>query len=81
MTVYVRVFAHLKSVLGSGTLAVSLPEDASVADLLAHLHEAYPSLSRWRASVRVAVNGDYTAEDVALHDGDEVALIPPVSGG
>ncbi len=81
MTVYVRVFAHLKSVLGSGILAVSLPEGASVADLLAHLHEAYPTLGRWRASVRVAVNWDYVSEKAPLHDGDEVALIPPVSGG
>lgn len=81
MTVYVRAFAHLKSVLGSETLAVSLPENVSVTDLLAHLYEAYPALSRWRASVRVAVNWDYVSGNVSLHDGDEVALIPPVSGG
>lgn len=81
MTVYVRVFAHLKSVLGSGVLAVSLPESASVADLLAHLYEVYPNLNRWRASLRVAVNWNYASENVSLHDGDEVALIPPVSGG
>ena len=81
MTVQIRVFAHLKTVLGAETLSADLSEGASVAELLGYLQEVYPELRRWRSSVRVAVNWEYVPADTALQEGDELALIPPVSGG
>lgn len=81
MTVSVLAFAHLKTVLGDETLSVSLPEGATVRDLICHLQEVFPELTKWVKSTRVAVNCEYVEPDTILHEGDEVALIPPVSGG
>lgn len=81
MTVSVLPFALLKTVLGAETMSVSLPDGATVHDLICHLQETCPELTRWMKSTRVAVNCEYAEADTVLHDGDEVALIPPVSGG
>ncbi|GBC92834.1 Molybdopterin synthase sulfur carrier subunit [bacterium HR15] len=81
MTVCVLIFAHLKSVLGADALTLSQPEGATVRDLLHQLQEVYPALTPWLESTRVAVNREYATLDTLLHHGDEVALIPPVSGG
>ena len=53
----------------------------TVASLWAWLEAQQPSAASWRAHVRVAVNHDFASPDAALRPGDEVALIPPVSGG
>lgn len=81
MTVSVLAFAHLKTVLGAETVSVSLTDGATVRDLIRHLQETCPELTQWMKSTRVAVNCEYAEPDTVLHDGDEVALIPPVSGG
>lgn len=81
MTVSVLAFAHLKTVQGAETMSVSLPEGATVRDLICHLQDTHPALTQWMKSTRVAVNCEYVELDTILRDGDEVALIPPVSGG
>ncbi len=81
MTISLLVFAHLKPILGAESRPVSLPEGATVRQLLDCLLTEFPALSEWLPSVRVAVNCEYAAPDTVLHEGDEVALIPPVSGG
>jgi molybdopterin synthase catalytic subunit len=58
-----------------------LPDGATVGALLDHLIAAHPALASLRANLRVAVNQEFAALDRVLADGDEVALIPPVSGG
>ncbi len=80
MRISVLAFATIRDVLGS-SLTVTITDGATVGDLLIHLQETYPELARWLGSTRVAVNCEYVAGDTVLHDGDEVALIPPVSGG
>ncbi|MEM1056035.1 MAG: molybdopterin converting factor subunit 1 [Bacteroidota bacterium] len=81
MTVRVLFFAVLREAVGTGELAVSLDAPATGADLLDALEAEHPALAPFRSSVRLAVNQRYALGDVDLSDGDEVALITPVSGG
>jgi molybdopterin synthase catalytic subunit len=81
MTVTVLLFASLKDAAGVPQLEAAVPENADVQWLLAHLGERFPAMARWASHVRVAVNQEYVANDHVLSEGDEVALIPPVSGG
>src|SRR4051794_5147775 len=80
MQLTVRLFAGLRERAGASTLAVDVPDPGTVADLLAAL-EGTPVGGMPRRSFIVAVNREYAGEDVAVRAGDEVALIPPVSGG
>lgn len=81
MHVRTLFFASYRDLAGCGERAVQLPPGSSVADLLAHLRDAAPGLRQLPATPAVAVNMTYAAPDRVLADGDEVALIPPVSGG
>ena len=82
MTVTVRLFAILRERAGTNSLEVELDEGATVADLLEEL-SARPELGDLltRMPVRMAVNRDYAEPGTALAPGDELALVPPVSGG
>jgi molybdopterin converting factor subunit 1 len=77
--VHVRLFASYREAAGTNRLDAPLPRHARVADLLAQLAPQLPALSR--APGLVAVNHTYVSAETELNDGDEVALIPPVSGG
>jgi molybdopterin converting factor subunit 1 len=76
MTLEVKLFAMLRERAGSDTVSVELPEGATVGDLLGELAPLIGAMP-----VRAAVNREYSQDGAPLHDGDEVALIPPVSGG
>lgn len=80
MQVTVRAFASIREVLGAGTVAVDLPEGATVRVLKQQLRSIYPQLAAG-PEVMVSVNLEYVGDDHPLHPTDEVALIPPVSGG
>lgn len=71
----------LRDAAGAGQLELVLPAMATVAAVAAPLAERYPALTRHLHRVAYAVNREYASENTPLHDGDEVALIPPVSGG
>jgi len=77
----VLFFAHLKDVTGCGDaeLKVAVPLDAD--NLWRRLVGRFPELARFRKSVRLARNCEYVGPDARFTDADEVALIPPVSGG
>jgi molybdopterin converting factor subunit 1 len=79
MQVRVLFFGVLKDLLSSSGEAVTLPEGATVAQLMEQLRNGagHPV---WSA-LAVAVNREYAAASAVLHEGDEVALLPPVSGG
>jgi molybdopterin synthase catalytic subunit/molybdopterin converting factor small subunit len=79
MQVRVLFFGVLKDLLSSSGEAVMLPEGTTVAQLMERLRNGvgHPV---WSA-LAVAVNREYAAASAVLHDGDEVALLPPVSGG
>ena len=81
MQIRIRLFAIQRELAGTREVAVTLPDGADVAaawDALVGLH---PGLAPGRMSVRFARNGAYADADTPLADGDEVAMIPPVSGG
>lgn len=77
--VQVLAFGVLKDTLGSDSLRVELPEAATVADLLASLRQSHAS-ARLKG-IAVSVNAEYANAAQVLRDGDEVGLLPPVSGG
>jgi molybdopterin converting factor subunit 1 len=77
--VRVRLFASYREAAGTRLLDAPLPAGARVADLVAMIAARVPGLPR--VPGLVAVNHSYVQADFELHDGDEVALIPPVSGG
>ena len=79
MQVTVRLFAGLREHAGTGSLALELPDGATVADALGALGDRLPAGAE-RALV-CAINREYASTDARLGSGDELALIPPVSGG
>ena len=80
MRVSVRFFALYRERAGVSHKEVDLPEGTTPAELLASLQSEYPSLPS-AFPVLIAVNSEYVSEEAILQDGDEVAFIPPVSGG
>jgi MoaE-MoaD fusion protein len=80
VTVVVRLFAGLRERAGTDRLEVELPEGANVGDLLAAMAGTPVGALRPRECV-VAVNREYASADEPVKAGDEVALVPPVSGG
>lgn len=80
MRVHLLTFGVLRDLLPSGG-AVELPESSTVARLLEHLQNTLPHQPLPWSSMAVAVNREYVTASHALADGDEVALLPPVSGG
>ena len=81
MTVTVILFAAARDLAGADSLALDLPAGATVADLRAELARRVPALAKFLAKSAVAVNHDFVEDDRVLAPGDEVAIIPPVSGG
>ena len=81
MRVSVLFFGMLKDVTGRATDSVDLHEGASIRDVLAHYEAQIPRLKESLPSVALAVNQEYASPDTKLQSGDEVALLPPVSGG
>lgn len=81
MRVQVLLFSVLRDRVGTDALSVSLDASATGTDLLNRLAAQHPSIDEYRSVVRLAVNQSYVPVGTRLHDGDEVALITPVSGG
>jgi molybdopterin converting factor subunit 1 len=81
MTVRLRFFASLRERLKTAEAERTVPDGTTVAALWAGLCAERPDLEVLSASISFAVNREYVERSHALADGDEVALIPPVSGG
>ena len=81
LSVRVLLFATLRDAVGRGEMVVDLPAGATGADLLDRLGADHEAVASHRPVVRLAVNRRYAPAETALADGDEVALITPVSGG
>lgn len=76
----VLFFAHLQAVTGCAETSFRC-ENLDMDGLWRELIEAHPGLERYRTTVRLALNAEYARPDSRFRDEDEVALIPPVSGG
>jgi molybdopterin converting factor small subunit len=81
MTVRVVPFARIREIVGSPELALSIDEGATAADLWGRLADRFPALAALRASTRLVCNGAFVDAQTALHDGDELGLLPPFGGG
>src|SRR5437879_4784145 len=81
MRVRVLFFGMLKDLIGKASDALELPGGASVRDVLAHYEAQVPRLKESLSSLALAVNQQYASPETKLNSGDEVALLPPVSGG
>src|SRR5688572_20523776 len=86
MKVRVRLFSILRDRAGTGETELQLPVGATVDGALEHLARRLPSLAPTLGGtggfpVLLAVNRDYAKRETPLRDGDELAILPPVSGG
>ncbi len=81
MQVHVLFFGMLKDLTGRESESLNLPENATLEDVLNHYEEQIPRLKDFAASMAMSVNQEYSGLDTKLNPGDEVALLPPVSGG
>jgi len=80
LNISVRFFALYKDRAGISVLTVELAEHSTTLDLMDKLYSMYPALPS-ATPVLIAINYQYVEPNSILHDGDEVAIIPPVSGG
>jgi molybdopterin converting factor subunit 1 len=81
MRVTVRLFARLRDLAGSGELVREIPDPATVRTVWTSLVSEMPALADYERTMSVAVNADYTRMTAPVSEGDEVAFLPPVSGG
>ena len=81
MRVKVRLFARLRELGGSGELVRHVPDNATVSSVWQSLVQEVPGFADYRPSLSCAVNAEYAKFTTAVADGDEVAFMPPVSGG
>jgi len=79
--VTVRLFARLRDIAGAPELARELAPGATIGDLWRQLAGEFPELTAYERSISSAVNADYARMDQVIGEGDEVAFLPPVSGG
>lgn len=79
-TVRIKAFGITRDILGAREVELQLEKGRTVGDLKAHLATVYPDVLALK-SLFVAVNNEYADDSIILGDADEVALIPPVSGG
>ena len=81
MRVIVKLFGAGREAVGEKELSVQLAAGARVADLRRLLAEDHPVFERFGSRLAAAVNQETAVESALLRDGDEVAFLPPVSGG
>jgi molybdopterin synthase catalytic subunit len=79
--VTVRLFAQLREAAGARDCAYDLPAGSTVADVWQALTAEHHALGTFTGSVSAAVNADFARLQTPVRDGDEVAFLPPVSGG
>jgi molybdopterin converting factor small subunit len=81
MKVRAEFYSRLKEIVGAQALDISLPENATVNDLLDQLREGYPQLQDFEKSILFGVGVEFVDHDHVLSDGDTIAIMPPVQGG
>ena len=77
----VRLFARLRDIAGASELARDLAPGATIGDVWRQLADEFPELAGYERSISSAVNADYARMTQVIDEGDEIAFLPPVSGG
>ncbi len=81
MKLRVLFFSVLRDITGVDEIALEMSPGSTLADLLAQIETRWPKLRDWQSSMLLALDQTYVKRDASLHDGAEVALMPPVQGG
>ena len=81
MHITVLLFARLRDIAGTANLDRKLPDGATARILWKTLAQDFPEFNSYSKAISTAVNEEYAHIDSELSDGDEVAFLPPVSGG
>jgi len=81
ITITVKLFAAYQEAYGVPELILEFPPNTPVAAVLERLISEHPQLKQWQDLTRFGINLEFVEPDTLLQDGDEVVLIPPVSGG
>lgn len=81
MRVTIKLFARLRDIAGSPELGRDVPPGATIRTVWHDLANEFPEFANYERSISSAVNADYAKMDQVLSDGDEIAFLPPVSGG
>ncbi len=81
MRVKVKLFARLRDITGAPELGCEVAPGATIGSVWRQLVADFPELASYERSISSAVNADYARMDQMVRDGDEVAFLPPVSGG
>ena len=81
IAVQVKFFAMCRDVTKRDEESMALPDAATVEGFWKKIILLYPALEKYRAASRVAVNREYVPPERVLENGDEICIIPPVSGG
>jgi sulfur-carrier protein len=79
--VTVKLFAVYQETFARPELTLTLPQQSTVNDVLNILIREQPQLATWREVTRFGVNLQFVEPNTVLREGDEIVLIPPVSGG
>ena len=81
MRVTVRLFARLRDIAGTAEMDRVVGPGATIGAVWRELAGEFPALAAYERSISTALNADYARMDAEVHDGDEIAFLPPVSGG
>ncbi len=81
MRVTVLFFARLRELAGQAAWTCEVPDGSTVADVWRTGVAHFPGIAAFGTSLSCAVNADFSRMEAVVHDGDEIAFLPPVSGG
>jgi molybdopterin converting factor subunit 1 len=81
VVITIRLFARLREIAGASELTRTIQDGATARTVWDQLAMEFPALVDYTSAISCAVNEEYVRLPAALHDGDEVAFLPPVSGG
>lgn len=80
MVVTILAFGIAKEIFGGSSVTIEFPEAITVSELIGAVKEKYPEVNKL-SSFAIAVNGAYATPGTTIKESDEIAIIPPVSGG
>jgi sulfur-carrier protein len=81
IVVTVKLFAIYQEVYGQSEIELQLPQNSTVNTVLDTIIDRHPALAKWRELTRFGIDYQFVPPDTILQTGNEVVLIPPVSGG